>query len=39
VELRAMQLLLVVIATAICVLGLAFLGMYLLNKSIDQSDR
>jgi uncharacterized protein YneF (UPF0154 family) len=39
VESGAMQLLLVVIATVICVLGLAFLGMYLLNRSIDQSDR
>ncbi len=34
-----MQLLLVVVATAICVLGLAFLGMYLLNRSIDKTDR
>jgi hypothetical protein len=34
-----MQLLLVVIGTAIVVLGLAFLGVYLLNRAIDQSDR
>jgi len=37
-EMRPMQLLLVVIATAICVLGLTFLGMYLLNRSIDKTD-
>jgi hypothetical protein len=34
-----MQLLIVVVATAICVLGLAFLGMYLLNRAIDRSER
>jgi hypothetical protein len=34
-----MQLLLLVIAVAICVLGLSFTGMYYLNKSVDQSDR
>ena len=35
----ATQLLLLVIAVAIVVLGLAFTGIYLLNKSIDQSGR
>jgi hypothetical protein len=34
-----MQLLLLVIAVAIIVLGLTFTGMYCLNKSVDQSDR
>ena len=34
-----MQLLFVVIAVVLCVLGLAFLGIYYLNKSVDQSDR
>lgn len=34
-----MQLLLVVIAVALCVLGLSFAGMYYLNKAVDQSDR
>ena len=34
-----MALLLLVIAVAICVLGLAFTGMYFLNKSVDQSGR
>jgi cytochrome c-type biogenesis protein CcmH/NrfG len=32
-------LLLLVIAVAVCVLGLAFTGVYLLNKSVDQSGR
>jgi hypothetical protein len=34
-----MALLLLVIAVAIFVLGLAFTGVYLLNKSVDQSGR
>jgi hypothetical protein len=34
-----MQLLLLVIAVAICVLGLAGLGMYLLDRSVDRSGR
>ena len=34
-----MQLLFVVIAVVLCVLGLAFAGIYYLNKSVDQSDR
>jgi hypothetical protein len=34
-----MQLLFVVIVVVLCVLGLAFLGIYYLNKSVDQSDR
>jgi putative copper export protein len=34
-----MQLLLVVIAVVVSVLGLAFAGMYFLDKSIDQSGR
>lgn len=32
-------LLLLVIAVAGCVLGAAFTGMYLLNKSVDQTGR
>jgi hypothetical protein len=38
-SLAALQLLLLVIAVAIGVLGLTFGGMYLLNKSVDQSGR
>ena len=38
-SLAAVELLLLVIAVAICVLGLACCGMYLLNKSVDQSGR
>jgi hypothetical protein len=34
-----MQLLLVVIGTAVCVLGLAFVGIYLLNRAVDRSGR
>jgi hypothetical protein len=34
-----MQLLFVVIAVVLCVLGLVFAGVYYLNKSIDQSGR
>jgi hypothetical protein len=34
-----MALLFLVIAVAIVVLGLAFTGMYLLNKAVDKSDR
>ena len=34
-----MALLLLVIAVAIVVLGLAFTGMYFLNKSVDDSGR
>ena len=34
-----MALLLLVIAVAIVVLGLAFAGMYFLNKSVDDSGR
>jgi hypothetical protein len=34
-----MALLLLVIAVAVCVLGLSFTGMYFLNKSVDQSGR
>jgi hypothetical protein len=34
-----MQLLLLVIAVAVCVLGLSFTGIYFLNKSVDQSGR
>jgi hypothetical protein len=34
-----MALLLLVIAVAVFVLGLSFTGIYLLNKSIDQSGR
>jgi hypothetical protein len=34
-----MVLLLLVIAVAVVVLGIAFTGMYLLNKSVDQSGR
>lgn len=33
-----MQLLLVVVATSVCVLGLAFTGLYFLNKSVDERD-
>ena len=32
-----MALLAVVIGVAVCVLGLAFTGMYLLDKSVDRS--
>ena len=32
-----MQLILLVIAVALCVLGLAFAGMYFLNKSVDRT--
>jgi len=35
----ALQLLLQVIGIAIVVLGISSLGMYKLNKSIDQSDK
>ncbi len=35
---KTMQLLLVVIATSACVLGLAFTGLYFLNKSVDEGD-
>ncbi len=34
-----MDLLLLVIATSIVVLGISFAGIYLLNKSVDQSGR
>jgi hypothetical protein len=34
-----MNLLLLVIATAIVVLGLAFTGMFLLNKAVDGTGR
>jgi len=34
-----MQLLLLVIAVALVVLGITFTGMYLLNRSIDGSSR
>jgi hypothetical protein len=34
-----MALLLLVIATAIIVLGLAFTGVYLLNKDVDATGR
>ena len=34
-----MALLLLVIATAILVLGLAFTGMYCLNRAVDNSGR
>jgi hypothetical protein len=34
-----MALLAVVIGVAVCVLGLAFTGMYLLDKSVDRSGR
>jgi hypothetical protein len=34
-----MQLLFVVIAVVVCVLGLVFAGIYYLNKSVDPSDR
>ncbi len=34
-----MQLLLLVIAVAIVVLGLSLTGMYYLNKAVDESDR
>jgi uncharacterized protein YneF (UPF0154 family) len=34
-----MALLLLVIAVAICVLGIAFTGMYLLNRAVDKSNR
>ena len=34
-----MALLLLVIGVAVFVLGLSFAGMYLLNKSVDQSGR
>ena len=34
-----MALLFLVIGVAVCVLGLAFTGKYLLNKSVDQSGR
>lgn len=32
-----MALLALVIAVAVCVLGLAFAGMYLLDRSVDRS--
>jgi hypothetical protein len=38
-SLAAVQLLLLVIAVSIFVLGLACAGMYFLNKSVDQSGR
>ena len=34
-----MDLLLMSIALASCVLGLAFVAMYYLNQAVDQSDR
>jgi hypothetical protein len=34
-----MALLAVVIAVAVCVLGLAFTGMYLLDRSVNKSGR
>jgi hypothetical protein len=34
-----MALLMLVIAVAVVVLGISFTGMYLLNKSVDQSGR
>lgn len=34
-----MQLILVVIAVAICVLGIAFTGMYFLDRSVSRSGR
>ncbi len=34
-----MQLLLLVIAVAIVVLGLSLTGLYYLNKAVDQADR
>ena len=34
-----MNLLLLVIAVAICVLGLAFTAMYFLNRAVDAADR
>ena len=34
-----MQLLFVVVAVALCVLGLAFAGMYFLDKSVNRNDR
>jgi hypothetical protein len=34
-----MQLLLVVIGTVILVLGLAFVGIYILNRAVDKSGR
>jgi hypothetical protein len=38
-SLAAVQLLLLVIAVSIFVLGLVTAGMYFLNKSVDQSGR
>ncbi len=38
-SLAAVQLLLLVIAVSIIVLGLVCTGMYFLNKSVDQSGR
>jgi hypothetical protein len=34
-----MNLLLLVLAVAICVLGLSFTGLFYLNKSVDKADR
>ena len=34
-----MNLLLLVLAVAICVLGLSCCGMYYLNKGVDEADR
>ena len=34
-----MNLLLLVVAVAIVVLGLCFTGMYCLNKAVDEADR
>ena len=34
-----MNLLLLVIAVAIVVLGLSFTGLYYLNKAVDEADR
>ncbi len=34
-----MQLLLVVIAVSVVVLGISFAGLYFLNKAVNQNDR
>ena len=36
---QGFQILMLVIAVASCVLGVAFLGAYQLNKAVDQCDR
>jgi hypothetical protein len=36
---QGFQILLLVIAVALCVLGVTFLGLYQLNKAVDQYDR